>query len=127
MTSSAAIIVLKCAKDLHEEWACVVECTAELENVKLLFVLSEWAWAYLTSLFLLWISNEPSAMVIGSMFGISLFVLCTALAMFARNSQQSQDAHSSEHDSSQSIRSRSLLFRRTRPEPTGGYTIPLTT
>ena len=48
MTSSAAIIVLKYAKDLHAEWACVVECTAELEDVKALFVLSEWAWAYLT-------------------------------------------------------------------------------
>jgi hypothetical protein len=34
MTSSAAIIVLKYAKDLHAEWACVVECTAELIDVK---------------------------------------------------------------------------------------------
>jgi len=34
MTSSAAIIVLKYAKDLHAEWACEVECTPELEDVK---------------------------------------------------------------------------------------------
>ena len=34
MTSRAAIIVLKDAKDLHAEWACVDECTAELEDVK---------------------------------------------------------------------------------------------
>ncbi len=38
MTSSAAIIVLKYAKDLHAEWACVVECTAELEDVKRRFL-----------------------------------------------------------------------------------------
>lgn len=37
MTSSAAIIVLKYAKDLHAEWACVVECTAEPVDVKSCF------------------------------------------------------------------------------------------
>ena len=38
MTSSAAIIVLKYAKDLHAEWARAVECTAELEDVKRRFL-----------------------------------------------------------------------------------------
>jgi osmotically-inducible protein OsmY len=36
------------------------------------------------------------------MSGISLFLLCTALALFTGNPQQSPDAHSSAHDSSQS-------------------------
>ncbi len=35
------------------------------------------------------------------MSGISLFVLCTALAGFTGNQQQPPDAHSSAHDSSQ--------------------------
>jgi osmotically-inducible protein OsmY len=36
------------------------------------------------------------------MSGISLFVLCTALAGFTGNQQQPPDAHSSAHDSAQS-------------------------
>ncbi|HEY2113539.1 MAG TPA: BON domain-containing protein [Candidatus Angelobacter sp.] len=36
------------------------------------------------------------------MSGISLFVLCAALAAFTGNQQQAPDAHSSAHDGSQS-------------------------
>jgi osmotically-inducible protein OsmY len=36
------------------------------------------------------------------MSGVSLFVLCTALAVFTGNQQHPPDAHSSAHDSSQS-------------------------
>ena len=36
------------------------------------------------------------------MSGISLFILCTALAVFPGNQQQSPDAQPSAHDSSQS-------------------------
>ena len=60
------------------------------------------------------------------MSGISLFVLCTALAVFTGNQQQPRTRNLPRMTAPSRLRSRSLLLHRTRPRPTGGYTTPLT-
>jgi hypothetical protein len=58
------------------------------------------------------------------MSGISLLVLSAVLAVFPGN-QQPRTRNPQRMTAPSHTRSRSLLPRRTRLEPTGGYTTPL--